>query len=193
MVQQLLSDLHSPEDVRSWLTTARHTRAWLHRVVLGGERATNTEDRIPSIAAAITLTMASKLLRIAVVALFVALGIYLGSVYQSGLGTLEGQNADTSVLIVFIVVLSFVLCDSFLPMAVAIGNGAETNSTGEELGESGNGAPTLRPGPGGIIRDALEASIRAQEESVRAQKDLLALLNTHPRGISHALATTTSN
>lgn len=193
MVQQLLSDLHSPEDVRAWLTTARHTRPWFHRVVLGGERATNTEDRIPSIAAAITLTMASKLLRIAVVALFVALGIYLGSVHQSGLGTLEGQNADTSVLIVFIVVLSFVLCDSFLPMAVAIGNGAETNSTGEELGESGNGAPTISPGLGGIIRDALEASIRAQEESVRAQKDLLALLNTHPRGIQPTLATTTSN
>lgn len=161
---------------------------WFHRVVLGGERAANTEDRIPSIAAAVTLTMPSKLLRMAVVALFVVLGISLGSVYQSGLGTVEGQNADMWVLIVFMVVLSLVLCDSFLPMAVAMVNGAEPSTNDEELPDSGNGAPTPSSGPGGIIRDALEASISAQEESVNAQKGLLALLNAQHRGRAPTLA-----
>lgn len=192
IVQELLSDLHSPEDVRAWLTTTRHSRSWPSRVFFGPERATNAQDRIPSIASAMTLTMPSKLLRMAVFALFVALGIYLGSVYQSGLGNLEGRGANMWVLIFFIVVLSLALVSSFVPMA-ASDSGDEAMSTDEELQNSRDGAPTRRQEPGNVIRDALESSIRAQEESLKAQKVLLDLLNARPPGLESTLATIASN
>ncbi|KAL2827979.1 hypothetical protein BDW59DRAFT_171116 [Aspergillus cavernicola] len=137
IVQQLLSDLHSPEDVRAWLTTTRHSyRHWLYWMFFGTERATNLEDKVPSIASAIILTTPSKLLRLSILALFVALGIYLGCVYQAGLGNLEGRNANMWVFICFIAVSAVMIFDAFTPMMVIPDN--ETRPSDEELQPSSN-------------------------------------------------------
>ncbi|KAJ5412891.1 hypothetical protein N7465_005196 [Penicillium sp. CMV-2018d] len=192
IVQQLLSNLHSPEDVRVWLTTTRHSYPhWLYWIFFGIERATNIEERVPSIASAIILTMPSKLLRLSILALFVALGIYLGCVYKAGLGNLEGRNANMWVFIFFMAVLTVMLCDAFMPMSV--NSTGERRLSDEEL-PSSNSASSIAPiagdtssqacGTEDLIRDALESSIRAQEKSINAQKALLDLLNAQPFPIS---------
>ncbi|EAU31193.1 predicted protein [Aspergillus terreus NIH2624] len=135
IVQQLLSDLHSPEDVRMWLTTTRHSH-WLYWIFYGTERASNIEEKVPSIASAIILTTPSKLLRLSILALFVALGIYLGCVYQAELGNLEGRNANMWVFIFFIAVSSVMILDASMPMAVI--RASERISSDEELQPSSN-------------------------------------------------------
>ncbi|KAL4971702.1 hypothetical protein BDW66DRAFT_145630 [Aspergillus desertorum] len=193
IVQQLLSNLHSPEDVRAWLTTTRHSyRHWLYWMFSGTERATNLDDKVPSIASAIFLTTPSKLLRLSILALFVALGIYLGCVYQAGLGNLEGRNANMWVLIFFVAVSAVMIFDASIPMMVALDS--ETRPSDEELQPSSNGASNMAPsagdtspqtcGTGDLVRDALESSIRAQEKSLKAQKALLDLLNAQPSALS---------
>ncbi|CAI7628000.1 unnamed protein product [Penicillium viridicatum] len=197
IVQQLLSNLHSPEDVRVWLTATRHSyQHWLYSIFFGTKRTTNIEEKVPSIASAIILTMPSKLLRLSILALFVALSIYLGCVYQAGLGNLEGRNANMWVFIFFIAVLTVMLCDAFIPMSVY--STGERRLSDEEL-PSSNVASSIAPiagdtssqacGTEDLIRDALESSIRAQEASINAQKALLDLLNAQPSPISLTVPT----
>ncbi|KAL3430175.1 hypothetical protein BDV09DRAFT_202369 [Aspergillus tetrazonus] len=193
IVQQHLSNLHSPEDVRAWLTTTRRSyRNWLYWMFFGTECATNLDDKVPSIASAIFLTTPSKLLRLSIIALFVALGIYLGCVYQAGLGGLGGRNANMWVLIFFIAISAVMIFDAFIPMMVI--SDSETRPNDEELQPSSNGASSIAPsagdtssqicGTGDLVRDALESSIRAQEKSLKAQKVLLDLLNAQPSILS---------
>ncbi|KAL4768015.1 hypothetical protein BDW60DRAFT_134648 [Aspergillus nidulans var. acristatus] len=158
----------------------------------GTERATNLDDKVPSIASAIFLTTPSKLLRLSILALFVALGIYLGCVYQAGLGGLEGRNANMWVLIFFIAISAVMIFDAFMPMMVI--SDSETRPSDEELQPPSNGASSIAPsagdtssqicGTGDSVRDALKSSIRAQEKSLKAQKALLDLLNTQPSVLS---------
>lgn len=193
IVQQLLSNLHSPEDVRVWLTTTRHSYLhWLHWICFGTERATNIEEKVPSIASALILTTPSKLLRLSILALFVALGIYLGCVYQAGLGNLEGRNANMWVFIFFIAVSAVMICDAFIPMSII--PASERRLSDEELQPSSNSASSIAPiagdtssqacGTEDLIRDVLESSIRAQEKSIIAQKTLLDFLYVQPSPLS---------
>ncbi|KAL3471158.1 hypothetical protein BJX99DRAFT_266971 [Aspergillus californicus] len=189
LVQQLLSNLHSPEDVHAWLTTTRHSdRHWPYWMFFRTQSAPNFEDKVPSIASAVLLTTPSKLLRLSILALFVALGIYLGCVYQAGLGNLEGRNSNMWVFVFFIAVSVVMLFDAWLPLAVI--PDSETRPSDEVLQALSNGASNIAPSAGYtssqtcrtgvLIRDALESSIRAQEESLKAQKTLLDLLNAQP-------------
>jgi hypothetical protein len=158
----------------------------------GTERATNLEEKVPSIASAIILTTPSKLLRLSILALFVALGIYLGCVYQAELGNLEGRNANMWVFIFFIAVSVVMIFDASFPMVVI--PDSETRPSDEELLPSGNGASSTAPSArdtssqtcrmGDLVRDALESSIRAQEQSLKAQKALLDLLIAEPSALS---------
>lgn len=177
-----------------WLTTTRHScRHWVYCIFFGTERATNDEEKVPSIAAAIILTTPSKLLRLSILALFVALGIYLGCVYQAGLGNLEGRNANMWVFVFFIAVSGVTLIDSFIPMTTVI-PASERSLSDEELQPWSNSGSSIAPIAGDtssqacrtedLIRDALESSICAQEKSIHAQKTLLDLLKAQPSALS---------
>ncbi|OCK93222.1 uncharacterized protein K441DRAFT_566632, partial [Cenococcum geophilum 1.58] len=54
----------------------------------------NSGERIPLLRAAAILTIPSRLLSVSVVAIFIILGIYLGSIYTARLGTLKGSSAN---------------------------------------------------------------------------------------------------
>ncbi|CEL03893.1 hypothetical protein ASPCAL05031 [Aspergillus calidoustus] len=130
IVQQILSDLHNPEEVRSWLTTTRrsHSRS----------RPINaTEKKIPSLSSAVLLTTPSKLLRLSILTAFVALGIYLGCVWDAELGNLRGRDANFWVLLVFSVFSFVMLQDAFLPFSVS--SYPSSRSTDEELQDLGDG------------------------------------------------------
>jgi hypothetical protein len=203
-VQHILSDLHSPEDMREWLTSSRMSlvnpfffffiRQWLHdrQQNKAGEPA-KKGDRFPSLAAAATLTAPGRLLRFSILTLFVALGIYLGSVYTAKLGALKGRNANLAVLLFFVIFATWAISEVFLPLC---GKQVEqiTTRDEEEPGLQSGGlrndkadagamatAAAASSGDtsetGAVIRQALQASIRAQEESLKAQKALLQLLH----------------
>ncbi|KAI9679008.1 MAG: hypothetical protein M1822_007434 [Bathelium mastoideum] len=199
-VQQILSDLHSPEDVREWLTSPRKpfTNRFIDSIFPQNgsegvpERAANQGNRIPSITAAATLTAPRELLAFSIITLFISLGIYLGSVYTAKLGTLEGSNANLAVLLFFIIfsILAFALV--YIPVnykrmeqiSVSLIN---KNARGLPLEELDDGrhnnevATAVAPGATSetqdAIREALVMSIRAQEESLRAQRAFLSLLD----------------
>ncbi|KAL2841721.1 hypothetical protein BJY01DRAFT_249391 [Aspergillus pseudoustus] len=140
------------------------------------------EERVPSLRAAAALTTPSKLLRFSIVTLFVALGIYLGCVYHAGLGNLDGGNANLGVLLFFVVITTSVLCDAFLAMASMFAYQSSLpdedvqGSGGSEAGNAAEVGNTLHA-PSDIIKNALEPSIHAQKESLKAQKALLDLLS----------------
>jgi hypothetical protein len=200
-VQQTLSDLHSLEDLCEWLTSPRNNltdrsiSATLRQKRLGrtAEHAANRGDRIPSLTAAATLTAPSRLLTISVVFLFVALGIYLGSVYTAKLGTLKGSNANLAVLLFFIIFSVWAILEVYLPLnnkrvEQVAASLVRNEERGFQLRELGNSRHKIRPTTivassetsetADIIREALKASIRAQEESLKAQKALLELLDS---------------
>lgn len=201
-VQQILSELHSQEDVHKWLTSPRNNladrflNAILRRNRSGrtAEHAANSGDRIPSISAAATLTAPSRLLGLSIMSLFVALGIYLGSVYTAKLGTLKGNNANLAVLLFFIIFSAWAIFEVYLPLnskrvdqitASLVRNREERGFQLRELGNSRHNiglttavASSETSETGAIIREALKASIRAQEESLKAQKALLELLDS---------------
>jgi hypothetical protein len=201
-VQQILSDLHSPEDVREWLTSPRNNLAhrFLNAVLRRyrswrtAEHAANSGDRIPSLTAAATLTAPSRLLGFSITSLFVALGIYLGSVYTAKLGTLKGSNANLAVLLFFIIFSVWAIFEVYLPLnskrvgqitASLVRNEEEHGFQLRELGNNRHNiglatavASSEISETGDIIREALKASIRAQEESLKAQKALLELLDS---------------
>ncbi|KAF7513637.1 hypothetical protein GJ744_008931 [Endocarpon pusillum] len=198
-VQQILSDLHSPEDVREWLTSPRRSldNYFVNIVcqrlrIIAGEPA-NRGDRIPSLTAAATLTAPGRLLSLSIVMLFVALGIYLGSVWTAKLGALKGSNANLAVLLFFIIFAAYSLGEVFLPLRTklleqnaallvrdreepglqSVGPRNDMANTGAttEAARSGNTSETEV-----VIRQALQASFSAQEESLKSQKALLQLL-----------------
>jgi hypothetical protein len=192
-VQRTLGDLHSPEDVREWLTSPRNDytdrffNAILrqHRSRKTGEHAPDSGERIPSLTAAAILTAPSRLLSLSILALFVTLGVYLGSVYTARLGTLKGSNANLGVLLFFIISLVLALSEVFIPLnskrvdqitASIVRNRTEGNSR-HNIGLTIAVAPSESSETGDVFREALKASIRAQEESLKAQKALLELLD----------------
>ncbi|KAF2497308.1 hypothetical protein BU16DRAFT_536981 [Lophium mytilinum] len=198
-VQQILSDLHRPEDVQEWLTSPRKTpldrllskisarhRRWQEAQAAKSE---NAVDRIPSITAAAALTAPSRLLAFSIVTLFVALGVYLGSVYTANLGTLKGPNGNLAVLLFFIVFTTWAIVEVFLPLntkqveqIAGLPNLSGRPSTGIRSNQVDAETSAATANSGGtsdtdaVIRRALEASIHAQEESLKAQKALLRLL-----------------
>jgi hypothetical protein len=243
-VQKILSDLHRPEDVHEWLTEPRDAlsdrlSSAIARVLTskketkdkqmgGGEALKN--DRIPSVTAAAVLLSPSQLLQISIGALFVALGVYLGTMYTEGLGSLKGRDANLAVLIFFIVfsVVAIVLvqlplyvksvdrltsmllrvededdiedkaCIELQELPVERHQPVERCEPVERLepvdeSESVNGHEYHQdydedyseedsdddlPMASDAVLDALRASIQAQEESLRAQKMLLQLLDS---------------
>jgi hypothetical protein len=240
-VQKILSDLHRPEDLHEWLTEPRDALSdrlsgAIARVLTfksekekrtGGEAPKN--DRIPSVTAAAVLLSPSQLLQISIGALFVALGVYLGTMYTEGLGSLKGRDANLSVLIFFIVfsVVAIILVqlplyvksvDRLTSMLLRVEDEENIQDNGcielQELPaerhepiqrlepierlepvdeqESVNEHQSLQdydedyseedsdddlPIASDAVLDALRASIQAQEESLRAQKMLLQLLD----------------
>ncbi|KAL2859353.1 hypothetical protein BJX68DRAFT_261791 [Aspergillus pseudodeflectus] len=190
IVQQILSDLHNPEEVRSWLTTTQRSHS-LRQIFDTRSRSINaTEKKIPSLRSAVLLTTPGKLLRLSILTAFAALGIYLRCVWDAELGNLRGRDANFWVFLVFSVFLFVMLQDAFLPFLVA--SYPSSRSTDEELQDLGDGVPRPRLGVSStigvaagadeIIRDALESSIRAQEESLKAQKALLDLIDRRSSG-----------
>ncbi|KAL3462483.1 hypothetical protein BJX64DRAFT_288385 [Aspergillus heterothallicus] len=198
--QHFLSSFHSPEEVRGWLLTSNQPipqpqamfDAPEHSTAVGGNTL------VPSVRAAAVLTTPSKLIRLSNVALFVAIGIYLGCVYHAGLGNLDGRNANLAVLLFFVCIFTFVVCESALPMPNLpfaqpfVTQGETRNLSG---GQSGTELGALNAGPDAIsstdiIRDALAASIRAQEESVKAQRVLLDFLRSQRTNSTNMVSTT---
>jgi hypothetical protein len=127
--------------------------------------------------------------------LFIALGIYLGSKYTANLGTLKGSNANLGVLLFFIIFSTWAILELSLLLysksldrvtATLMRSREEHNSQSRELG---NYSRNIGPMPvtvtadrvtsdtGDAIREALRASIHAQEESVKAQTAILELLD----------------
>jgi len=160
-----------------------------------GELA-NKGDRIPSLTAAATLTAPGRLLTFSIITLFVALGIYLGSVYTAKLGALKGRNANLAVLLFFIIFAIWAISEVFLPLhakqveqitAPLVRDKEEPGlqSRGRRNNKANAGATTAAASSGdtsetgAVIRQALQASICAQEESLKAQKALLQLLVLH--------------
>ncbi|KAF2185628.1 hypothetical protein K469DRAFT_665261 [Zopfia rhizophila CBS 207.26] len=200
-VQKILSDLHGPKDVREWLTSPRNKLADRfidailpqYRPPRTAGNAANRRDRIPSLTAAATLTAPSRLLSFSIISLFVALGIYLGSVHTAKLGTLKGSNANLAVLLFFIIFSAWAIFEIYLPVnskhvdqiTASLVSNVECDF---QLRELGNSRPNIGPTTAvtssetleteDIIREALKASIRAQEESLKAQKALLELLDS---------------
>lgn len=201
-VQQILSDLHSPEDVREWLTSPREngfsrlSNTILHQCRSQGrtaEHVSKGDDRVPSLTAAATLTAPSHLLYFAITCLFVALGIYLGSVYTDKLGSLKGSNANLGVLIFSIVFSGWAIFEVYLPLnskrmdliAASLVRDEERGFHHQESGISMNNiepttaiASRKAPETRDMIQNAIMASIQAQEESLKAQTALLKLLNS---------------
>jgi hypothetical protein len=197
-VQQILSDLHSPEDVRGWLIstrtdpTNRLIKAILpqYRPRRTAEHATNDSNEIPSLTAAAALTAPGRLLSFSIISLFIALGIYLGCVYTANSGTLKGSNANLAVLLFFIIVSVWAFSELYLPLNKWRIDQITTLLARNEERPRGlsnsryNISPTTAVASGetsetrDIIREALKASICAQEESLKAQKAILELLNS---------------
>ncbi|KAL4971076.1 uncharacterized protein BDV14DRAFT_194854 [Aspergillus stella-maris] len=168
--QMVLSELHSAEDVHDWLLTEN-----------------NWGQKIPSIKAAAILTTPSRLLNVSIVCLFVALGTYIGEVYTRDLGSLQGHKANRAVLIFFVVNSLLVVGETIS----VIQNNSIPNPFGprdkdvekeERFSGSGGGSSvsTVAHSIEGqdVVREALRASVRAQEESLRAQKAVLTLLES---------------
>jgi hypothetical protein len=201
-VQQILSDLHSPEDVYGWLTSPRNSFADRFRNTIFGryilqrtaEHAANRSGRIPSLTAAAILTAPSRLLGFSIMSLFVALGVYLGSVYTENLGTLKGSNANLAVLLFFVIFSAWAIFEVYLPLnsklidqiTASVGRNEEDRDF--QLQQLSNSKHNIRPTTDvsssetsetrHIIREALKASIHAQEDSLKAQKVLLELLDS---------------
>ncbi|KAJ0423165.1 hypothetical protein BJY00DRAFT_58908 [Aspergillus carlsbadensis] len=196
IVQQILSDLHNAEEVRSWLTTTQRSYR-LRQILYPQPPDTNaTGHRIPSLRSAVILTTPSKLLRLSIAAAFIALGIYLGCVWDAELGNLKGRDANLGVLLVFIIVSFVMLQDALLPYSMV--SYSSSRSTDEEVQDPSGGASSPRLGGGStngvmvgaddLMRKALESSIRAQEESLKAQRALLGLLDGQPSGTTPVTA-----
>jgi hypothetical protein len=186
-VQQTLSNLHSPEDVRDWLTSPRsnfsirfqNTPIGQYLLKRAAGDATTSNTRAPSLTAAAILTAPSRLLSLSIVCLFVAIGIYLGSIYTAKLGTLSGSNGNLAVLLFFIIFSTVAIMAIQLPLMSKDIDQLTTSLLSNE--EDGGPAPTVASGETNrLIRDALEASILAHEGSIKAQKALLELLDSQP-------------
>lgn len=199
-VQQILSDLHSPEDVREWLTSPRNnlddrlinTIRPQCRSQRAAENVGDRGDRIPSLTAAATLIAPSRLLSLSLGSLFIALGIYLGSVYTAKLGTLGGSNANLAVLLCFIIFSILSILQVHLPInskrmeqiSVPLMSNEAQDLRLRELGDSMHNtglttaiAPSESSETRDTIREALQMSIRAHEESLKAQQAFLKLLD----------------
>ncbi|KIW88409.1 uncharacterized protein Z519_10978 [Cladophialophora bantiana CBS 173.52] len=200
-VQRTLGELHSPEDVQEWLTSPRKRNKLadlFNRVIVGRHPLlclwpAGDADRIPSITAAATLTAPSKLLAPSIISLFSALGIYLGSMYTAGLGILKGSNANLGAWLFFIISSSLAIYEVYLPLnskrLEQIGDSSAHDPRNQALvQESSDSSLTIEPKAAvtpaetsearDLIRDALKASIRAQEEGLKAQRALLELLDS---------------
>jgi hypothetical protein len=198
-VQQTLSDLHRPEDVWEWLTsTDQNVFGRLFRTVrrrTKEKKKKKTTKRIPSLSAAAILTSPGRLLFFSIVSLFVALGIYLGSVYTAKIGMLQGRNANLAVLLFFIISTVIAASEAIIPLyskwldeqiitlerqnRARYGqlNGNPDNDNTDVLATTATDNLANAAGSTDVvIRQALEASIHAQEESLKAQKALLQLL-----------------
>lgn len=203
-VQQILSELHTPEEVHEWLTSPRTSLAdsFISAILRQfrsrrtAEHEAERHDRIPSLTAAATLTAPSRLLSLSIMSLFIAFGIYLGSIYTAKLDTLKGSNANLAVLLFFIIFSAFAISEVSLPLnAGVIKEFTASLVLNEERGfkvrelrnDRHNTGPTTAITSSDtsetdiIIREALKASIRAQEDSLKAQKALLALLDLQSR------------
>jgi hypothetical protein len=125
--------------------------------------------------------------------LFIALGVYLGSMYTAKLGTLKGSNANLAVLLFSIIFSTWAIFEIYLPLNSKRVNQITVSMVHNEedrdfqLRELGGSRHSIRPATaassetsetGHIIREALEASICAQEDSLKAQKALLELLDS---------------
>jgi hypothetical protein len=196
IVQQILSDLHNPEEVRSWLTTTQRSHSLRQLFYPRPRRTITVEKTIPSLRSTVLLTTPSKLLRLSILAAFAALGVYLGCVWDAELGNLRGRDANFGVLLVFIIVLGVMSQDAFLPFSIA--PFFSSQPTLEELQDLSSDASSPRLETGStnglasgfedIIRNALESSIRAQEESLKAQKALLDLMDGRSSGTMRVTA-----
>ncbi|OJJ69771.1 hypothetical protein ASPBRDRAFT_640027 [Aspergillus brasiliensis CBS 101740] len=205
-VQQTLSDLHSPEDVRKWLISPRNNLStrlikaipYQYRSQRTGKDVANDNNGVPSLTAAAALTAPSRLLNVSILSLFIALGIYLGCVYTAELGTLKGSNANLAVLIVFIIVSALAFSELYIPLQNKDIDQltASLERKEEWLQSSSNSRHNIGLIATGetsdtrdILRDALKASIRAQEESLKAQKAILELLDSQFSECNLALRT----
>ncbi|EXJ66642.1 uncharacterized protein A1O5_10313 [Cladophialophora psammophila CBS 110553] len=200
-VQQTLSELHSPQDVQEWLTSPRKRNKLgdlFNRVIIGRHPLfslwpAEDADRIPSITAAATLTAPSRLLALSIISLFIALGIYLGSMYTAGLGTMKGSNANLGVWLFFIISSSLAIYEVYLPLnskrLEQIGHSSAHDPWNQTLvRESRDSSHIIEPKAAvtpaqtsqarDLIREALKASIRAQEEGLKAQRALLEVLDS---------------
>lgn len=206
-VQQILSDLHSPNDVKDWLTSPRNIRSdylcdAINRYLpqRAAVDAADRGERIPSFTAAATLTAPSRLLSLSITSLFTALGIYLGSVYTGELGSLKGKDANLAVLLFFIISLTIGLSVISIPLNSKLVRQTTASLVRNEedrdlqFRESSNNKHNIKPlaivasgemsGTRHVIREALKASIHAQADSLKAQKALLELLDSQSHFLS---------
>jgi hypothetical protein len=111
------------------------------------------------------------------------------------LGTLEGKNANLAVLLFFLIFTCWAVSEISLPLYSRFVDENATRLLRDQEGQrssdlntprDGVNMATVRDAPsfrseteiGNSIRQALEASIRAQEESLKAQKAFLQLLDS---------------
>ncbi|KAL2784178.1 hypothetical protein BJX66DRAFT_330150 [Aspergillus keveii] len=191
-VQQLLSSLHTSEDVREWLLAKKLVAAPEPPSGTRGRRQLEiqcTDIEIPSATAAALLTAPTRLLMFSVMFLFLALGVYLACMYSHDLGNLRGYRANLAVLVFFIIISIFSIWELLIPLSYKDSARwtAHGHRDGEELRDIGVGRDSMLARENrstiaassreDLLQEGLKASIRAQEESLKAQKALLDLLH----------------
>lgn len=124
MIQQQLSSLHSPEEVRRWLSTTRGGRH-RHDEQESGALEGSRVQTIPSYHAALLLILPAQLLNWSSISLLVGIGIYYGLVQTENLGLLRGQNSNLAILVVYVLFTSAALLSYLSLVAERTGNGSD--------------------------------------------------------------------
>ncbi|PLB48133.1 hypothetical protein P170DRAFT_510822 [Aspergillus steynii IBT 23096] len=188
-IQERLSTLHSPEDVRDWLLSRpNEPLVWLSYTFTGPLQRTtdndhhNRNNRIPSILVASALSAPSALLRLSIVFCFVAMALYLVFMYTENLGSLTGRDANMAVLIMVCIYSISLIPRVYLPIHLRPG-ARNASLVMSDPGRHYGAAARVSGGTGNLsddIRDALQASIRAQE-TLKALEALLELWESQLR------------
>lgn len=148
IIQVRLSGMHSPGDVRQWLTARRRI-------------SSDVWYEFPSYYSALLLIAPGQLLNWSVSSLLVGIGVYYGLIFTENLGTLRGTNANLAVLLVYILFTAGAVATFVLPDVAKL---LETMSS--ELDSEDDGHRSV-PGPN--IRTRTDVELGMLRESARAR------------------------
>lgn len=115
ILQQQLSGLHGPDEVKRWLTAVRSKRRSAIDSKIEAGRQTHNEYVIPSYNAALLLVLPSILLNWSSIALLVGIGIYYGIVHTENLSSVRGDNSSLAILLAYVLFTSMATASYFLP------------------------------------------------------------------------------